>query len=202
MLGWKPREQAYFHRRIAPELDRLCKKWELQELYPPHWRFRKSDGTRRTKTGVVSLPTYFTPTLLTSDPNQLRELIESGFTGHGGSGRRWLQHVLLEFDLTWPLKENLEYARRALKLANDSYNDELASQGMPPTKNSRRRLRDYDEHLLVWELKQKKKTALEIARILFPSSLDGVGHSATLQKVHDHYAAAQRLIAGGYKEIR
>jgi hypothetical protein len=98
------------------------------------------------------------------------------------------------------MKDMIDYAKRALAFALNTYFDELEELDIPRTK-SRRRFVDYDRHLKVWDLKQKGKSVPEIASIVFPTEVHDVGRSAVLQKVRDHIAAARKLISAQYKEI-
>jgi hypothetical protein len=50
----------------------------------------------------------------------------------------------------------------------------------------------------VWDLANRGNDAVAIARVLFPQELA----AAAIQKVRDHLTAANKLVSGGYQEIR
>jgi hypothetical protein len=79
--NWTATEEKYFYGKIAPEIVRLCVKWQTGDLYPPHWRFkRKRDGNFRPE--KPSGPaTGFAPEL-NWDLRLLKELWEGGGHGH------------------------------------------------------------------------------------------------------------------------
>jgi hypothetical protein len=195
-VRWTQRDEDYFYSEIKPVLDQLCKKWQVVDLDPPQWKFRKGDGNRKFERSTLYLPTVRSAFSF----ERMRELFQWGFTGKGGSARRLGKYLVLEFDLTWPMKDMIDYAKRALAFALNTYFDELEELDIPRTK-SRRRFVDYDRHLKVWDLKQKGKSVPEIASIVFPTEVHDVGRSAVLQKVRDHIAAARKLISAQYKEI-
>jgi hypothetical protein len=44
--GWKKRDMDYFLSTVLPELNALCDRWEIADLYPPSWRFGRKSGQR------------------------------------------------------------------------------------------------------------------------------------------------------------
>jgi hypothetical protein len=127
----------------------------------------------------------------------MRELLEMCFTGTADSAFRYRNMLRLELDLNRPLKDLVEYAQYVLVRAIENYKEELQDLGLKSPK-SRRRLTDYDRHLEIWDLSQKKKTVAQIAEIVFPNEL----RDNALQKVRDQLRATKKLISGGYAEIR
>ena len=193
---WTQKDEDYFYSEIKPVLGRLCKKWQVVDLDPPKWKFRKSDGKRRFERDTLYLPTARSGFSV----ERMQRLFPWGFTGQGGSARRLGKYLVVELDLTWPMKDMIDYAKRAISFARKMHVEELEELGIPRTK-SRRRFVDYDRHLKVWDLMQKGKSIPEIATIVFPTEVHNLGKSAVLQKVRDHIAAARKLIGGQYKEI-
>jgi hypothetical protein len=82
------------------------------------------------------------------------------------------------------------------KAAQRSYEHELDEQGLAP-KTGRRRINDYGLHLKTWDLSQDKSVS-EIAKMLFSESPADYAR----RRVSEHIKAAERLISGGYSEIR
>jgi hypothetical protein len=196
--NWTVSNEKYFYRNIAPEIVRLCVKWSVGDLHPPGWRFSKErqQGMFRLERPSGSA-TGFPPELNWDHALQL-ELLGMGFTGTGGNARRYGHLVLVEFDLQWPMKDLVDFARRVLVRAQENYKDRLQEQGYD-FPAGRRRFEDYRTHLKVWDLKHRKsKQEREIAGIVFGKYPPDFGR----RLVRDHLKAAERLISGGYKEIR
>lgn len=193
---WTQNDEKYFYTKIAPTVVRLCIKWHVGDLHPPKWRFPR-DPRGRFVEARPSGPATGIPPELNWDYPFMKHLFELGFTGAGGNARRYGHLMLVEFDLKWPMKDLLDFAKRVLARAQENYKAELQERGRRfPT--SRRRFEDYDTHLRVWDLKQKKKSVPEIARLVFPCD----SAVSAPQKVRDHLKAARKLISGHYKEIR
>lgn len=214
---WSKADERFFYTKIAPDVVRLCVKWRVVDLYPPHCRFPKINkgSTSRLPRNVKqylrsfkTLKRHYPPNKPMSPPTGtapelnwdfplVEELFGMGFTGNGGSARRFGHLVLLEFDLKWPMKDQLDFAKRVLKRANDNYRFGLQQHG-GRFPGGRRRFEDYDSHLKVWDLTNRGRTAAQIAKAVFP-----LDHSdSVLQKVRDHLSAARRLIESHYTEIR
>jgi hypothetical protein len=193
---WTARDHAYFARKIYPVIGELCRKWQVGNLFPPGWKFDRRNGARRFRKDKLYLPTGVAPEL-NWDPGYTRFLLENHFTGLGGSVWRFSQHLLIEFDLTWPLKDMLRFANQALRRGKGSYDDELGDQGRPPDR-TRRRFEDYDQHLRIWDLANQGKNVAEIVRFEFPHERP----DSAMQKVRDHLKTADKLVSGRYQEIR
>jgi hypothetical protein len=184
-LKWTKADEKYYFSKIAPDIVLLCAKWQISDVDPPERRYAKKGGGRFRPDRPFRPATGLAPELLWDFP-LMKELMGLGFTGRGGSARRKGHLLLIEFDLKWPLKDQLDFAKRILKRALDNYNLRLQERGKrKPT--GRRRFDDYDAHLKAWDLSQRGKSHAQIAQKLFP--LDH-GDSA-LQKVRDHVDAAQ-----------
>jgi hypothetical protein len=193
---WTSSDEKYFYTKIAPVIVRLCVKWEIGDLHPPDWRFA-SEREWEFREDRPSGPATGFPPELNWDHRLIKELFEMGFTGSGGNARRYGHLVILEFDLRWPMRDLLDFAKRVLPRAQENYKGGLKRQGgRYPT--GRRRFEDYDIHLKVWDLKQKRKSATEIAKAIFSKDTQ----ESALHKVRDHLKSAKRLIGGHYREIR
>ena len=144
----------------------------------------------------MEIPTIIAPAW-DWDRLTFRRLIKLGFIGTADLAKRYRNVVLAEFDLNWPTKDLLDYAKRVLAYARENYETELQEQGLKVPR-SRRRIQDYGIHLKIWDLKQEGKSVPEIARLVFPNELP----SSALQKVRDRLRAAGRLISGHPQEIR
>jgi hypothetical protein len=193
---WTSRDERLFYAKIAPDIVRLCVKWYIADLHPPQWRFPKVQKGRY-ELNRSHQPATSVPPELNWDHRLVKEVLERGFTGEGGNARRYGHLLLVEFDLRWPLKDQLDFAKRVLKRAQNSYSDALQERG-ERFPSGRRRFEDYATHLRVWDLRKKGKSVAQIAQDLFPTNHYG----SALQKVQDHLDAAQRLISGHYTEIR
>jgi hypothetical protein len=192
---WTTRDEEHFYRTIFPVIAELCHKWKIGNLFSPDWKFDPKTGRRKFRGETLGLPTAISSEL-NWDLKHIRMLLENGFTGTA-SGKRCSNHLLLEFDLNWPLKDMLTYANRALRRGLENYRWELKGQ-QRRLRNTRRRFVDYDMHLYVWDLAYREKDAVAIAKILFPQELS---YSA-IQKVRDHLKTADKLVSGGYQDIR
>jgi hypothetical protein len=193
---WTRADERYFHKKIFPTIGALCEKWQVHNLFSPTWSFDRRTGLHRFPGGTVEIPTIIAPGW-NWDRSLLKNLIKLGFVGTADLAKRHGNLVLAEFDLNWPMKDLLDYAKRVLSYANENYTKELRRHGLTvPT--SRRRLQDYDTHLKVFDLKRLGKSPKEIAHLVFP--LDS--SITASQKVHDHLKAANRLVTGHPQEIR
>lgn len=195
-LKWTKADEKYYFSKIVPDIVLLCAKWRISDVDPPERRYAKNGGGRFRPDRPSRPATGLEPELIWDYP-LMKELIGLGFTGRGGSARRKGHLLLIEFDLKWPLKDQVDYTKRILKRALDNYNF-MSQKHRKRIPTGRRRFDDYDIHLKAWDLNERGKSAAQIARKLFP--LDH-GDSA-LQKVRDHVDAARRLICGRYTEIR
>jgi hypothetical protein len=141
-------------------------------------------------------PTGIAPEL-NWDPRYMHELLEMGFIGTANSAFRYRNMLGLELDLDRPLKDLVKYAQYVLVRAIENYKQEVQELGVKLPK-SRRRLEDYDTQLKIWDLSQKKMTVKQISEIVFPNET----RESALQKVRDQLRATQKLVSGGYAEIR
>jgi hypothetical protein len=192
---WSKADENYFYRNIAPVIGKLCAKWHVGNLFPPKWRFDKRNGIRLKGSRELGPPTAIAADL-NWDFQVMKEIVDMGFTGTADSARRYRNLLLIEFDLDRPMKDSIRYAKYVLQRAQENYATERAELGLIP-KQRRRRLEDYDMHLVVWDMKQQGKSVSEIAAHKFAVE---ARHSA-IQKVRDHLRVAEKLISGGYAEI-
>jgi hypothetical protein len=194
--NWNAAQEKYFYRRIAPEIVRLCVKWDICDLQPPTRRFAKEPQWGFKPDRPSSPPTGIAPEL-NWDYRLMDDLMKMGFTGTGGNARRYGHLLLLEFDLKWPMKDLVDFTRRVLVRAQENYKSGLQERGERYPKG-RRRFEDYDLHLKIWDLKEGGKSISQIAAKVFPTDTK----ETSLQRVQDHLRSAQKLIRGHYKEIR
>lgn len=193
---WTRNDENYFYKRIFPVIAKLCHKWQIGNLFSPDWKFNRKNGRRKFRRATMFLPTAIAPEL-NWNLSYMRSLMDWGFTGTGDSARRYSNHLVIEFDLNWPLKDLLQYAAYVLRRARGNYAWELGRLNIE-TKNTRRRFEDYQRHLKVWDLAQQGKSAAEIADFLFPREIP----YSSQQKVRDHLRRAKKLVSGGYQDIR
>jgi hypothetical protein len=195
LANWTESDEDHFYASIAPRILRLCQKWKIGNLFPPDWRFDRKTGLHKIPGRQWGLPTGINAEM-NWDLEFMGDLIDMGFTGTGNSARRHGNVVLAEFDLNWPMKDLLHYAKKVLAYAKENYNRELKKQGLG-VPSGRRRFEDYDTHLRIWDLKQQGKRLTEIAETIFPTD----SKEYALPRVRDHLKAAGKLISGHYKEI-
>jgi hypothetical protein len=194
--NWTKSDKKYFDAHILPVVGALCEKWKILNLLPPDWRFNRKTGMRKVAGGSVELPTIVAPGWNWSPP-LFKMLVKLGFLGTADSAKRYGNVVLAEFDLNWPMKDLLDYAKRVLTYGRMNYEKELRKNGVRIPK-SRRRLTDYDVHLRVWDLKQENLSAPEIAQLVFPAD----SPASAFQKVRDHLNSATKLVTGRPTDIR
>jgi hypothetical protein len=195
--NWTKSDQKYFHTEIEPVLNKLCQKWAVFDLFPPE--LGQEEWTQGHESGQDGRD--FPPTWVSTDGNwdsrSIRELKRMGFEGTGTSTRKYQNLLLMQVDLNSPMKDLLNHVGGILRLAKDSYRQEMDKLGVKPPQR-RRRFEHYDLYLKVWDLKQEGKRRAEIARLVFPHcSLE-----SGLNRVRDHLKAANKLISGQFKEIR
>jgi len=193
---WTEGDERYFKTKILPAIGALCEKWQITNLISPSWGFDRRRGLRRIPGGMVEIPTIVAPGWKW-DPSVFRTLVRLGFLGTADLAKRHGNVVLAEFDLNWPMKDLLEYAKRVLSYAYENYKKELGRNKVDVLRG-RRRLRDYDTHLRVWDLKAKGKSVPEIAKAVFPL----YSSRSAVQRVRDHLRAANRLVLGHPTDIR
>ena len=172
LANWTQADEDHFYAKIAPSILRICQKWQIGNLLPPDWQFDKKKGLHRIPGRDVGLPTGIAAEL-NWDLEFMGDLIEMGFTGSGNSARRYGNVVLAEFDLAWPMKDLLDYAKKVLAYAKENYNNELKKRGSR-VPSGRRRLQEYDTHLRIWDLKQQSKGLDGNCRDDFPRLLKRV----------------------------
>ncbi len=194
--SWTKTDEDHFYNKIAPVIFQLCKKWQLGNLFPPEWEFHKESGIHIIHGRELGLPTDL-PAEMNWDLLFLQLLFEWGFSTLTTSAKRIGHLVAAEFDLTWPMKDLVDYAKRMLAYAQENYHNELRQRGLR-LPIGRRRLTDYETHLRVWDLREKGKKQAEIAAEIFPNYSSEEG----LRRVRDHLKAAARLVRGHFKEIR
>jgi hypothetical protein len=55
--NWSKAEEAYFRGKIEPALIKLCRKWQVFDLFPPDWSFKKAHATGKMGTRELYPPT-------------------------------------------------------------------------------------------------------------------------------------------------
>lgn len=110
--------------------------------------------------------------------------------------------VLVWFDLSWPLKVQLERAETTLRRLRRS----LEKENVPPAGESRMRSKKYPIYLRVLDGAAAGTRVDEMAAVLFPDippkvssrRPDALRYPAA-QKVREHLKAAEKLRDGGYR---
>lgn len=194
-VQWSVFDKQHFRTRIQPQLVKLCRRWDIFDLFPPEYGQEEmlKDGAGDWR----SFPPTGPPPVGYRDYRcrTRNRLGDSEFLGAGSSAKQYKNLLIIQIDLNLPSKDLLKYVRHALIMAKHRFKGEMRADGLPP--KGRRRFDDYDVHLRVWDLNLNGKSVREIASIVFP---DDYGNSA-VQKVRDHLDSATRLISGHYKDI-
>lgn len=196
VANWTKADEDYFYAKIAPSIYALCKKWQIGNLFPPDWKFDRRSGVHSIRGWDWGTPTDLPPEM-NWDPAFLRSLFEWRFSTFTTSAKRIGYLLAAEFDLSWPMKDLVDYAQTLLAYAQGNYREELKQLGMK-LPVGRRRAADYATHLQAWDLRRVGKRPAEISAIMFPAFPLEEG----TRRVRDHLKAAERLIDGHYKEIR
>jgi hypothetical protein len=179
---WSQADKKYFHSKIEPVLGKLCRKWQVYDLFSPTWT--ESEAPR----GIFWPPT---------DENRDFHSLEAELLGFRWPGQQILRQgsrLVIQLDLNGLLSDQLNYAGEAIRSA---FRDEMGKDSVAPSRRTRRRFAQYEDQLETWDLRQKGKKYREIAAIVFPDNL-----STGLARVRDNLRAANRYIRGGYREIR
>jgi hypothetical protein len=187
---WTKLEKKYYRARVEPVLNRLRRKWQVSDLFPPEFRLEEWKADKNHG-GAIFPPTRFSDLPVTGEPKRM------GFLGTGFTTRHYENLLLIQVDLTSPMKDLLEHTGFVLRYAQGNYRKAMEARGFKLPK-SRRRVEDYVLHLRIWDLKREGKGNVEIARLVFPN----LSAQSALYKVRDHLRAAKKLIAGHYREIR
>ena len=102
--------------------------------------------------------------------------------------------VPYRFDVTQPLHEQLEAAKKRFGLARRRY-ENVFGKGRTPKSKKRRRLDLYDAYLRVWDLRLRGRPFAEIAEEVYPNE------AGSQQRVWEHYQRAKALIEREYKKL-
>jgi hypothetical protein len=198
---WSPRVWNYYGRAIAPRARRLCQKWQVIDLFPPDWKFSQDGSYAYSSADHVLLPTGYTSHEIrelwnaTEHRSQLtlKSVLKSIPTNTRGNIDR-IRYYNLRLDFAQPLPTLFAQAREEITQRKRRYD---RAHPEPPTPRPAKRLRlaEYEQYLRIWDLWVKDRTFVEIGKVVFPNQI------GSAQRARDNHRAAERLIAGGYKEI-
>jgi hypothetical protein len=199
---WSPKVWRFYGDVIAPREQKLCEKWQVIDLFPPDWKFDQAGFYEYSSDDHVLLPTGYTSDEIrelweaTKHRSQLpaKAVLESLPSDTSRVKLDRIRYYHLRLDFAQPLPLLLAQARQEITQRKRRYD---RAHPAPPKARSakRRRLAEYERYLRIWDLRFEGKTFVEIGRVVFPKQ---VGNA---QRARDNHRAAERLIAGGYKEI-
>ncbi len=196
--NWTKSEQRYFLTKVEPVLTKLCRKWQVSDLFPPEFgleEWRQGHENDGNDEGALFPPTRISSSMEADVPS-IGDLKRMGFLGTGNVTRHFENLLLIQVDLNSPMKDLLDHTSVILKFAQKNYRRDMDARGVKLPRR-RRRFEDYVLHLKIWDLKKEGKRNSEIARLVFPN----LSVQSTLSKVRDHLKAANKLISGHYREI-
>ena len=215
-IGWQDEDRKFFWEVILPNIRQICLQWQLYDLHPPDWTFDElgrhvletQGGGRRyiylpmgTASGLSAYWDWdFSKEWIAKAAREVSPVVpDPQEEDHPG-------YLTLRLDVTRPLKELAEEARRAVRFQKRRY-EAIVGKKKPDQAKRRRRLDQYATYLLVWDLRQEGRTFKEIAQKVYPTEYKAYqqtprGYNPILQRVRDHYSQAKELIEQGYKELR
>jgi hypothetical protein len=226
---YRKRISDYFMRNIAPIVEAFSRKWGVRWPCPPTYTFNPDDLNYFSDNGTDITQNYWNSPIsslrcdlrLDANIGKLAEELYDFVNPTLGSYRKRFGGTAVEEPISREKEQSLLVFRVRPGLGKER-NYELFHQFMRkiewPNRNDlkerstkRFHLKKYSSYLQVWDLKHSDPslTWTEIAKRLYPKkfnqyssgSLIGEKNSAT-QQVIDQYKSAQRLIAGGFQEIR
>jgi hypothetical protein len=144
---WSHADRKYFHSKIEPVLGKLCRKWQVYDLFSPTW----TDAPP----GIGWPPTQFN-----LNENQDFRFIEADLLGFERPGQQILRQgsrLVIQLDLNGLLRDQLNYAGDAIRSAQRHFKDEMGEDSVAPSRQGRRRFDQYEDQLKTWDLRQQGK---------------------------------------------
>jgi hypothetical protein len=216
----------FYYNSICPVLQDICGKWHISQPLPHDWKFDFTRGRHYySSREYVGLPTGYTSeaaaalwdggdieiTGLSGDTSeafrrpyrikhkkQKLNTAKESAVEQSGSDQRYLT---VRLDISHSKEDLLRDVVNALQFHRNQNRQFFAAI---EKQKSRRRLDQYDHDLKVWDMRQSGSTFPEIAQQIYereyrshPSRKNPI-----VQRVTDHYRRADKLIRGGYKDLR
>lgn len=224
---YRGRASDYFMKKIAPYLEAFDRKWRVSWPCPPTYTFNPDDmnqfsGSKsHIRTNLRNCPVSdLSSDLRLETPierlaDEMYEFVNplgldklpAKFAAQGGMPTHVENKQLIFKVLPFLGKErNYELFHRFMAEIRWPKKQRLSNAG-----RKRVRLKNYGTYLRVWDLKQANPslTWSKLAKSLYPRTFNQYSSgtfrsekNAAVQQVMDQYKSAERLIAGGFQEIR
>jgi Uncharacterized conserved protein (DUF2285) len=189
----------HIQANIRPAELGLKMRWDIESLIPYEWSFDKS-GNHELRRGVfVRVPEPFWQRRH-GGVKRLAENELEVWAGRRGNSLEQLPDSVMDrciyfyVDISFPVEYVMTKVESGIRKARHEYTKKygpLPRHELRP----RRRFDQFDDYLKVWDLRKKGMSFPKIAAQLFP------GHESAAERVRDHFARADQLIAGGYREL-
>jgi hypothetical protein len=224
--NYSDRDWIFYYNSICPVLKEICARWHICQPLSPEWEFDSKRGKHYyAPQKFVSLPTGYTaeeaaalwdsngveivglshdkseafsrPFITRSTRQQKNKTIRAKQSK--ASDPRFL---MLQIDTSRSPEELLGEVVQALRLHRDR-NRQFFGDSENHTR-SRRRLDQYDIDLKVWDMRKIGLTFPEIAKQLYTLEYGSYPprKNPIVQRVADQHKRAEKLIFGGYKDLR
>jgi hypothetical protein len=208
-------------------LKEICANWNICQPLPPDWEFDAQRGEHYyAPHKFVSLPTGYTSEAaaalwdegeveITGLSNDRSEAFSRPFTTKlkkqngtrkkGPPSRHSVsdpRHLTLRLDVSRYQDELVGDLLRAVRFHRDRNRQFFAT--LEKQQKSRRRMDQYDVDLKVWDIRKLGLSFPEIAKQVYPKAYGSYPsrRNPLIQRVTDHYHRAEKLILGGYKDLR
>jgi hypothetical protein len=224
--NYSDRDYIFYYNSICPVLMEICANWNICQPLPPDWGFDIKTGRHEYAPNKFAyLPTGWNSEdagalwhggdmEITGLTNDRSEAFSRPFTTQPkkqGSPKKEAspvqqsvsdeRHLTLRLDASRPTEELLGEVVNAVQLHRDRHRKFFATL---EKQKSRRRLDQYDVDLKVWDLRKRGVSFPEIAKQVYPTEYRShpPRTNPIVQRVTDHYRRAEKLILGGYKDLR
>jgi hypothetical protein len=194
---WGKKNFRFFARVIAPKAKLICQKWQVRDPYSPDWNFTRS-GVHEYKPGWEAyLPTDCSQSAVDAAWDFSFLLMpETAFRkGVPKSSPPAKDFFQIRFNLRKSLPSLLQEAKDRIT-ARKAVHDRKHPQPRTLSPAKRRRLDLYETYLKVWDLKRGGEKFEVIGALLFRNN------ARRAQRALDAHRAANKLINGGYMELR
>ena len=224
--NYSDRDCIFYYNSICPVLKEICARWHICQPLSPEWEFHRERGKHYyAPQKSVSLPTGYTAEEAAAlwDSNGV-EIVGLSHDRSEAFSRPFItrstkqqktkttrakqskvadsRFLVLRIDASRSQEELLDDVVQALRLHRNR-NPQFFGNSEKHTR-SRRRLDQYDIDLKVWDMRKAGLTFPEIAKQLYTLEYSSYPprKNPIVQRVADQYRRANKLIFGGYKDLR
>jgi hypothetical protein len=222
---YSDRDYIFYYNSICPELMGICTKWCICQPFPPDWEFDIKNGRHKyAPHHFVYLPTGYTSEVaaalwdagnveITGLTNDRSEAFSRPFTTKKQNSPRKKaspvphripdpRYLTLRLDVSRSQDELLDDLLKAARFHRDRHRQFFVA--LEKQQKSRRRLDQYDVDLKAWDMRKRGLSFREIARHVYPEEYGRYPNprNPLVQRVTDHCHRAEKLILGGYKDLR